>query len=42
MRLKEPFEGYELISGTSRSHFIFLIGSFIIFGKMPFMSMGYV
>lgn len=36
MRLKEPFQGFRLITGHAPAHMVFLLGSFLILDQNPF------
>ncbi len=36
MRLKEPFQGFRLITGHAPAHMVFLLGSYLILDQNPF------
>ena len=38
MRLKEPFQGFRLITGHAPAHMVFLLGSYLILDQNPFKS----
>ena len=36
MRLKEPFQGFKLVTGHIQAHIVLLLGSYIIMDQNPF------